>query len=357
MVPLRSVYYMLQACCAISRSRRGVTLIEILVVILIVGVLIALLLPAIQAAREASRRASCANNLKQIGVALHLYHDAQSCMPTGRLISNDIRLAGSHNVPCPITPDRSFLVAILPYIEQTPLYHSSNFNVSILEVENRTVHAAVISNYACPSDPESGYRRNGYPLFETTSEGIPTDYSEPVFFTSYVGCQGSLAGWRNPDPKQGCRVNPDLESGSNGLVNDATISYSMITDGLSNTVTIEERATTLLRGLDSFPYLFGMQGWWFYGDTGHTIVDNSAPPNSYRSAAPRLVGFRTSTASSLHSDGVNVLMADGSTRFVKQTIQSWPASGPIDSVGKLIHEGVWQKLATRAGGEAFANDY
>src|SRR4051794_21890252 len=121
--------------------RRGFTLIELLVVIAIIAVLIALLLPAVQAAREAARRAQCVNNLKQIGLALHNYHDTVGSFPPG-----------GQSAPSYAGTWFNWLTSILPQIEQMPLYNATNFSRQIYQAENTTVSLTMITAYLCPSD-------------------------------------------------------------------------------------------------------------------------------------------------------------------------------------------------------------
>src|SRR4051794_12472450 len=131
--------------------RHGFTLIELLVVIVIIAVLIALLLPAVQAAREAARRATCVNNLKQIGLALHNYHDSFNVFPPG-YVSAQTR--GSHPVfdGNDIGMGWAWGSMILPQMEQAPITNAINFSLSSYHAENDTVTYVRMTSYICPSD-------------------------------------------------------------------------------------------------------------------------------------------------------------------------------------------------------------
>lgn len=124
--------------------RTGFTLVELLVVIAIIGILVALLLPAVQAAREAARRMQCTNNTKQLALALHNYHDVYKAFPQGVTWGND-RAAGSPKPPY----NHTWLTAILPYIEQKPLYDQINLNAPAFGQPHL---ATVVANLLCPSD-------------------------------------------------------------------------------------------------------------------------------------------------------------------------------------------------------------
>src|SRR5580704_14713034 len=134
-------------------NRRGFTLIELLVVIAIIGVLIALLLPAVQAAREAARRAQCVNNLKQIGIALHNYHDQNGAFPTGGIVN--IKLSrGAWGANASML---SWRVLVLPQVEQSNLYNAINTSLPLYGSGPNlgsayTAWVTVTSNWLCPSD-------------------------------------------------------------------------------------------------------------------------------------------------------------------------------------------------------------
>jgi prepilin-type N-terminal cleavage/methylation domain-containing protein/prepilin-type processing-associated H-X9-DG protein len=350
-----------------SPSRhRGFTLIELLVTASIIGLLIALLLPAVQASRESARRARCVNNLKQFGLALHAYHDVNNCLPPGRLPTYDPRFAGS-NPPCTATfVDKGLLIDILPWMEQAALYSSINQNLTILGAENQTVHIVSVSSYACPDDSLAGIPHDLPPGYMTRfGLADPPGGRSRMVFTSYAGCAGSL--YRVvafPRLSSNCQVPPQNIAQNNGCFHDVSpITLASVTDGLSQTIFMAEKAVTTYQALSIVkPDLPSLRGWYVTGNWGDTICTTSFPPNAYKTVAVGAEAALTSSVSSLHPGGVNVLMGDGSVRFVKETIQSWPfdplTGNPIGATRTAAYwwqglppGGVWQALGTRNGGE------
>ena len=343
---------------------RGFTLIELLVVISIIGLLIALLIPAVQSARESARRAQCANNLKQIGLALCNYTDVFECLPPGRMMTYDPRYAGS-NPPCTsLMVDKSLFVHVLPFVEGSALYNAINSSLTIFGWENQTARLVTTSIFACPSDPDAGMIREGYSLaiyaYGFAVPGQPYN----VFFGSYTGMYGSLYLNAVPTPATGCKIPAEQLPQVNGAFNDlAQIRLSAFADGQSNTMVIVERALEPLRdALDSQKNsLYSQWGWLVSGNWGDSLSTAFYPPNMYRKVSPP--GQRHFfAASSLHPGGLNALMGDGSVRFIKESISTWPFSlstgSPLGiestSSGAWTNvppSGVWQALATRNGGE------
>src|SRR5215831_11091079 len=130
-------------------TRRGFTLIELLVVIAIIAVLMALLLPAVQAAREAARRIQCVNNLKQMGIALHSYHEANNTFPMGYVSWNNANMELT-------SPGWGWAALLLSQLEQSSLYNAGNVNRAIEHVANATVRTTKLNVYICPSDQYTG---------------------------------------------------------------------------------------------------------------------------------------------------------------------------------------------------------
>jgi len=344
----------------------GFTLIELLVSISIISLLVALLLPAVQSAREAARRAQCANNLRQFALALQAYHDAFGSLPPGRIKSYDPRYAGP-KPPCTSSiVDKSLEVFSLGFMEQTTVYNAINQSLAIIGAENSTIHSVAVSTLACPSDPLSGWARDLNP-------GALTKYGVPdparMVFTSYAGMIGSLPVLAQPLPSTTCVVPRPLFAQCNGVFNDlAPIRLASVTDGLSNTIFMAEKATTILQELNALnPQYAAQHGWYITGNLGDTLITSLYPPNACDKVALAAMTAWTNSASSMHPGGLNVLMGDGSVRFIKDSIQSWP-SDPItgnpagasqNGQGAWVNlppSGVWQALSTRAGGELVSSD-
>jgi prepilin-type N-terminal cleavage/methylation domain-containing protein/prepilin-type processing-associated H-X9-DG protein len=349
-----------------NRDRsRGFTLIECLVVVAIIGALIAFLLPAVQQAREAARRTQCLNNLRQIGIALHNYHDSFDCLPIGRVKTYDPRYAGP-NPPCSSGfVDKSFEIEILPYIDQSALYNSINQSLAIQVAENATCHTIKVDSFVCPDDP-----RAAQPILLNPNElsqfGLPDSSAGPrrMSLTSYSGCVGTTPVIAFPLPSNGCKIPPQCVTQSNGCFNDLPqIRFSSITDGLAQTIFVCEKATTTFEFLSILdPEKPSKYGWYITGNWGDTLFTSLYPPNAFRKIGIVALDAQIQSASSYHPGGVNALLGDGSVRFIKDTVQSWsfstatgrPASMTMTSGGwwqGIPNPGIWQALATRSGGE------
>ena len=340
------------------RSRGGLTLIETLVVIAVVGILIGLLLPAVQAAREAARRAGCLNNLRQLGLAIGNYHGVEGCFPCGVAAASDARLE-NRSYPCRgVYNDRSFLVAILPQVEQAALYNSMNHRVSIYGPENATAGTVSVGIFACPSDSAAGEPRQIAANFLLPKGWLD---GREVATTSYQGSYGSLFIPTLPDIyAPDCRVDPRALAQVDGVITGISpISASSVRDGLSTTMMVTERAMTRIREWDDTN--FRSFGDWYRGRLGDNLVSAEFPPNA------KSVHLMVSAASSLHPGGLHVAFCDGSARFVKETVESWaldwqfrPDGAEVTPGGSWINvprPGVWQALASRAGGEIPSQDY
>jgi prepilin-type N-terminal cleavage/methylation domain-containing protein/prepilin-type processing-associated H-X9-DG protein len=340
---------------------RGITLIELLVAISIASVLLCLLLPAVQSARESARRYQCLGNLKQLGMALHSYHDAFGALPPGRIKAYDPRYSGE-NPPCTsMLVDKSIEIFSLGFLEQSAVYNSINHDLAIVAAENSTIHSLAVPVFACPSDATSGTSRTLNPA-ALVQYGVP-DPARMVF-TSYAGMIGSLPVVAQPLPSNRCVVPGALIAQCNGSFSDlAPIQLASVSDGLSNTVFMAEKATTVLQRLAAFdPTYPAEHGWYITGNWGDTLVTALYPPNAWEKVAGVSLAGWTNSASSMHPGGLNALMGDGSARFINDSIQTWrfdqltgnPAGASLSSQGAWVSlptPGVWQALSTRACGE------
>lgn len=312
-----------------QRALRGFTLIELLVVIAIIAVLVALLLPAVQQAREAARRSQCANNLKQLGIAAHSYHEAHRVFPPGLL--NWPTPTGQQNPP----QNRAvgLFVFLLSNLDQAALWDQWDTNDPWRNVTSgRTAH--ILPALVCPSDIMAA------PIYETT----PTNVTPPVLtryaLTSYGGNGGSWSYHPNRFPTG---VTADGIFLRNSVVRDRDV-----TDGLSNSLLFGERshvdrlykqwATTNNRPLlDGMGYWAPSTGLPGIGDvTMSTAVPiNYQHPSATAPNSNQLEDFRLSAFGSLHSSGANFCLGDGVVRFLSDSM-SLP---------------VFQGLGTRANGE------
>jgi prepilin-type processing-associated H-X9-DG protein len=252
-------------------------------------------------------------------------------------------------------------VFALPLLEQASLFNAINQSLVIIGAENSTAHSVVVTCLACPSDPASGIVRN-------LSQGQLAEFgvSDParMVFTSYAGLVGSLPVVAQPMPSNGCAVAGPLIAQSNGVFNDlGLIRLSSVADGLSNTIFLAEKSTTVLGNLGALsPSFSAKHGWYITGNWGDTLVTALYPPNAYKRVNLAAGDAWADSASSLHAGGVNVAMGDGSVGFISESIQSWvpdsltgdPTGASVNAGGwwvSLPPPGVWQALSTRSGGE------
>ncbi|WP_435011888.1 DUF1559 domain-containing protein (plasmid) [Tundrisphaera lichenicola] len=352
--------------------RRGFTLIELLVVIAIIAVLIALLLPAVQAAREAARRAQCVNNLKQIGLALHNYHSTNDVFPPAAAASNT-----PYNAGCVAWMGWSAQALMFNYIEQTAVYNSINFMIDPMQSNagngaNTTGRNVIVASFLCPSDGNAGKAFiNSY----YSSTGTTTYSSGTVDNTNCKGGSQGSSGLFAYATSYGIRDCTDGSSNtvaySEGLVGDsaATISrpkvtgvnlpdgsgfqvYNAATNPASLLASLQQCTTTFATAKDGAG-LSVNRGWlWAWGADTMTMFNTIVPPSStqYPWGQCRF-GCGTcgtysadhsniTNANSNHPGGANVLMGDGSVKFIKSTIQP----------------NIWWALGTRTGGEVISAD-
>lgn len=217
-----------------SHKSQGFTLVELLVVIAIIGTLVALLLPAVQAARESARRSQCLNNLKQIGLATHLYHDSKKKLPSSvrPYASNTIR-AGA-------------FVLMLPYLERSDLFDQYDFSVSWSHTRNLPITKTRIATYECPSSPSLGGQDHNPDGVSPNTPWAPIvangDYGASL--GNHPGLVAIGAGKNPPVPIAGSfAISSTNERPTNGfLPKNTAIGFGHVTDGLSNTIAVIESA-------------------------------------------------------------------------------------------------------------------
>jgi prepilin-type N-terminal cleavage/methylation domain-containing protein/prepilin-type processing-associated H-X9-DG protein len=354
--------------------RRGFTLIELLVVIAIIAVLIALLLPAVQAAREAARRAQCVNNLKQIGLALHNYHTSSDCFPLGA-----INTSQSNGVVTG-TGCWSAQAKLLTFLEQTAMANAANFNLVVFTAgadnyscyANSTVSTAKLNAFLCPSAPSSSWTLKYVPF-----SGIAPGVS---YFASAGSVLNFASGTTNTanGPPNGLFQFGGGALGVRDILDGATntIAFGEWKFGDGNTAMLSYPSDAAYAGAGSFPAGITSTGvmtaqafltwmatctknlaatatgnfsWvgedWAFGFPSSAMGNVMLPPNArYSNCIAQSAGGLPNPASmglsSYHPGGANILMCDGSVRFLK------------DSVNLLT---VW-KLGSRAGGEVVSSD-
>jgi len=363
----------------VSSRRGGFTLIELLVVIAIIAVLIGLLLPAVQSAREAARRISCVNNLKQLGLAMANYESANQSFPLGGFHGNGGGDPGWS--PCNGRHEFSYLIALLPFFEQAPLYNAWNASIHFSFSQNTTVWGTQISALICPSDT-GAYTMTGDLTSTPPNQGNLCNEAggscpnAVIFHSSYNGSAGTafyIGRYTEPNCNAGYSAAVGRADGLTQFLQVATI--GSITDGTSNTFWGGERSVTVTQKYDS-PAGASDWTWWTSGNNGDTMSTALYPPNMFKKvndgAAPGLganVSIVYQGFHSLHPGGMNMGFVDGSVKFIKETINTMPynpanglpngvvgdANGiPLYPVG--VNKGVWQALSSRNGGEVVSAD-
>jgi prepilin-type N-terminal cleavage/methylation domain-containing protein/prepilin-type processing-associated H-X9-DG protein len=367
----------------VGEGRRGFSLIELLVVISIIGVLVALLLPAVQSAREAARRAQCSNNLKQLALAMANYEGANGTLPMG--FWQQVVPQGPYEGWYSGAP--GVMVALSPYLEQAAAYNACNMQLDIYVAQNSTVQGTGVSTLWCPSDGSIV----GLSHFYSAADCHSDDCSQFVtYYSSYAVNMGTWTYF--PDYQDAYFVAkldamngvisyigfPNWLTTVNGHFNPGSVGpvrLSSVTDGASNTIALGEHAHGLFSrepgpiGLvDFYDY-----NWWASGQYGDTLFTTFYPINPWKKlnntvAYGNLGDAFVLSASSFHPGGANFAFLDGSVRFLKDTIDTWPydpvkgvpTNVSVNANGMFVvapgKQAVYQAISTRNGGEVIGSD-
>lgn len=318
------------------RTRDAFTLIELLVVIAIIAVLIGLLLPAVQKVREAAARMQCANNLKQIGLALHNYHDGNSKFPPGYLDGNTVSASTPDN---DLGPGWSWAAFLLPYVEQGNLYSQINFKLPAGTGVNATASQQNLKVYQCPSDPY----QQAVPVYDSSfSSPIAT-----VAHSNYVGCNGVLECFTN--------AGGTGQSANGPFFRNSRTTVASVTDGMSNSIFVGERSGNHSPSTWTAAITKGRVPAWMavqppspYSPPPGPAYDNAdygealvlAHGNTTHVPSADFPIYDPDTFYSTHAGaGANFLFGDGSVHFL--------TSG--------INPTTFQSLCTMAGGEVGAD--
>jgi prepilin-type N-terminal cleavage/methylation domain-containing protein len=344
-----------------TRKARGFTLIELLVVIAIIAILIGLLLPAVQKVREAAARMSCSNNNKQLGLAIHGFHDANGWIPPAGIDQYGFPKWNVNPSAAPGGPIHGCMTFLLPYIEQNNVYQLYNWQLDWRDPANRAAVSTKIKTFLCPSVPTQERTATGT-FNGTTWQSEACDYAPQsgfrraladVGYADYIAGDGPSVPY-NPDSDAIGKAGPYRgvfeSTGTFPTHLSNVFTFISITDGLSNTVFLTEdagrpfsyvrggrlRSPNPTTGADRTRQ--GSSGWadrgLNYGIDGSTLDGNDGSGPCFMNCNNRDEHY------SFHTGGGMHLFGDGSVRFIRETLSTK----------------VMGAMTTRVGGEVIASE-
>jgi prepilin-type N-terminal cleavage/methylation domain-containing protein/prepilin-type processing-associated H-X9-DG protein len=368
-----------------TMPRHGFTLVELLVVIAIIGVLVALLLPAVQAAREAARRSQCINNLKQIGIALLTYHDANERFPYAFTFTpENIRANGGSMSTIGRNPHwgPNWVIDILPFMEQQALYKRFDLKLPIASDFNREPRGVALTTMLCPTDSFNQVK------FDDTEGMLPNGAGDNWARGNY-GAMSSLSHMQSGNVSFNVGKSAvelmswDRRPWTRGVMGgNLSLSMRQIEDGTSNTVVVGELRAGLTSG--------DRRGIWAMGTAGASSIwghatDDCVGPNSCLPSADNIWGGSTLTQEigevdlanqcmgaggssssqagprSMHQGGINVCFADGSVSFISDSIQTHAPEWNFvyrDPPTEYLDYAAWEKITcAQDGGVVNRNEF
>jgi len=315
------------------RIRQAFTLVELLVVIAIIGVMVGLLLPAVQAAREAARRMQCSNNLKQIGIALHNYHDTYKVLPSGVVTATaDPQYPGNCNSQTPEVESWGWAALILPFVEQAPLHDTAGIGRGALLQNQLSAVAPIgaarqtIGMYVCPSDAQ------------TATVGRVQNRGATEFLDAAFANYGAIHSHRNGAISGGTAA-------TGAFWRDSRVKFADIIDGLSNTAAVSESASRKKNVLVGPKNWAGCKVVCSGNCIDQVFLSGRWPINDSTGSVDQVA----ETPTSHHPGGVQVVLHDGSVRFVSDSIDFIKNAGTANN--DSVVDSTWERLLSRDDGQ------
>jgi prepilin-type N-terminal cleavage/methylation domain-containing protein len=339
--------------------RKAFTLIELLVVIAIIAILIAILLPAVQQAREAARRTQCKNHLKQLGLALHNYHDAHQVFPPA-YVGHPTETGTAYGITYPDDNANgpsgfAWGTLLAPFLDQAPLYNSLNFSLPCWAPQHAAAAKTKLTVFLCPSATggDDGFVVERWTTGSSANPKNPVPFDPPLFFahSHYVTNAGIHQPWgRDPAYAQDFSQPEYVPATGQSVVQEgpfyrnSKIRVADVTDGLSNTVFLGEHSSKLSNktwyGTVPYAATCPKPGWPSDCNSAGCLVGAHSGPDTHDHPqviihAPNHPFGHTDEMFSEHVGGAHVLLGDGSVRFVSTFVDAF----------------TWVAVSTRAGGE------